>query len=91
MEAPLGKTKGHTRVRKVLLGSGNWTITSQWERTDSTQHHLGKDNRHWYDWLLNGNHKSSIIGDFSSSDMPSEHPAGYQWWLSQALKIHICG
>jgi len=48
-----------------------------------TQHHLGKENRHWVGLVVDGKHEIIHYGDSFGTDMPSDLREAYQWWLSQ--------
>jgi hypothetical protein len=51
-----------------------------------TQHHLGKDNRHWVGLVVDGEHETIHYGDSFGSNMPSDVREAYQWWLAQHSK-----
>jgi hypothetical protein len=52
-----------------------------------TQHHLGKDNRHWVGLVIDGEREIIHYGDSFGTNMPSDLREAYQWWLSQHSKL----
>jgi len=84
LEAAAGKHTGTYQSAKTFAWL--WAIGDDiavGKQQILTQHHLGKENRHWVGLVVDGKHEIIHYGDSFGTDMPSDLREAYQWWLSQ--------